>query len=110
MLNRTFGPSKQRVIVFALSVIGALTVLQRQTAFAQSTIFNIPTTDAVAPKKTYFEFDFITHLESHDNGSFQTYVPRVVFGLGKGVEVGLNVATTRSEERRVGKECRTRWR
>jgi len=96
MLNRTFFTSKQRVIVFALSVIGALTILQRQTAFAQSTIFNIPTTDAVAPKKVYFEFDFLSHLESHDNGGFQTYVPRVVVGVGKGVEVGLNVASTHS--------------
>jgi hypothetical protein len=96
MSNRTFCASKQRVIVFALSLIGALTVLQRQTAFAQSTIFNIPTTDAVAPKKVYFEFDFLSHLESHDNGGFQTYDPRVVVGVGKGVEVGLNVASTHS--------------
>jgi hypothetical protein len=96
MSNRTFCASKQRVIVFALGVIGALTVLQRQTAFAQSTIFNIPTTDAVAPKKVYFEFDFLSHLESHDNGGFQTYDPRVVVGVGKGVEVGLNVASTHS--------------
>src|SRR5215470_5460569 len=96
MLNRTFFTSKQRVIVFALGVLGALMVLQRQTALAQSTIFNIPTTDAVAPKKVYFEFDFLSHLESHDNGGFQTYVPRVVVGVGKGVEVGLNVASTHS--------------
>jgi hypothetical protein len=88
--------SKRRAIVFALSVIGALTVLQYQTAFAQSTIFNIPTTDAVAPKKVYFEFDFLSHLESHDKGGFQTYDPRVVAGVGKGVEVGLNVASTHS--------------
>jgi hypothetical protein len=96
MFNRTFCASKQRVIVFALEVIGALTVLQRQIAFAQSTIFNIPTTDAVAPKKVYFEFDFLSHLGSHDNGGFQTYDPRVVGGVGKGVEVGLNVASTHS--------------
>jgi hypothetical protein len=63
-------------------------------SFAQSTIFNIPTTDAVAPKKVYFEFDFISHLESHASGGFQTYVPRIVVGAGKGVEVGVNIATT----------------
>jgi len=74
----------------------ALTVLQCPTAFAQSTIFNIPTTDAVAAKKVYFEFDFVSHMESHDNGGFQTYLPRVVVGVGKGVEVGLNVAATHS--------------
>ena len=96
MLRRTIFYSKVKALVIALGVIGALTILQCQTAFAQSTIFNIPTTDVVAPKKTYFEFDFVSHLESHDNGGFQTYIPRVVYGLGKGVEVGLNVAATHS--------------
>jgi hypothetical protein len=96
MLGRRFFISKLRAIFFALSVIGALTILHGQTAFAQSTIFNIPTTDAVEPKKVYFEFDFLTHLEGRDKGGFQTYVPRVVVGVGKGVEVGLNVAATDS--------------
>ena len=63
-------------------------------ADAQSTIFNIPSTDVVAKGKAYFEFDFISHLESHTNGGFQAYVPRAVFGLGKGVEVGANVTFT----------------
>ncbi len=94
MSCRTIVTSKQRAITLALSIIGAVTVLQSQTAFAQSTIFNIPTTDAVARKKVYFEFDFLSHLEGHDNGGFQTYLPRVVVGVGKGVEVGLNVGTT----------------
>jgi hypothetical protein len=74
----------------------AVTLACSHAAFAQSTIFNIPSTDVVAKKKTYVEFDFVSHLESQDNGGFQTYVPRVVYGLGKGVEVGLNVATTHS--------------
>ena len=95
MLSRTSVRFKHRLVAF-LGVIGALTVLQCQAAFAQSTIFNIPSTDAVAQKKVYFEFDFISHLESHDNGGFQTYVPRVVVGLGKGVEVGANFAFTDS--------------
>jgi hypothetical protein len=74
----------------------SLIALFADAALAQSTIFNIPSTDVVAKKKVYFEFDLITHLEGHSNGGFQTYVPRVVVGLGKGVEVGLNVATTDS--------------
>ena len=61
-----------------------------RTTIAQSTLFNIPSTDAVAKGKTYVEFDFITHLESHRNGGFQIYVPRTVYGLGKGLEVGAN--------------------
>jgi len=59
---------------------------------AQSTLFNIPSTDVVATKKTYVEFDFVSHLESHEKGGFQAYVPRVVVGVGKKLEVGANVA------------------
>jgi len=59
---------------------------------AQSTLFNIPSTDVVAKKKVYLEFDFISHLEDHNNGGFQTYVPRAVVGVGKRTEVGLNAA------------------
>jgi hypothetical protein len=71
-----------------------LVVLNNQTSTAQSTIFNVPSTDVVAEKKVYLEFDFVSHLESHSNGGFQTYVPRVVVGVGKGVEVGVNVSAT----------------
>lgn len=87
---------KLRRNLFNLTIVIALTTAFATAALAQSTIFNIPSTDVVAKKKTYLEFDFISHLESHDDGGFQTYVPRVVVGLGKGVEVGLNVAATNS--------------
>src|SRR5689334_16004172 len=73
MLSKTLFTSRHRVVAF-LCVVGLLAVLHCQTASAQSTIFNIPSTDAVAKQKVYFEFDFISHLESHDNGGFQTYV------------------------------------
>ena len=73
---------------------GALCLALAGSAGAQSTIFNIPSTDVVAKQKTYFEFDFISHLEGHDKGGFQAYIPRVVYGVGKGVEVGLNVGFT----------------
>lgn len=79
-----------------LGTISAVVGLQGEAARAQSTIFNIPSTDAVAKSKVYFEFDFVSHLESHDHGGFQTYVPRVVVGLGRGVEVGANIAATNS--------------
>src|SRR5215203_2619403 len=63
---------------------------------AQSTLFNIPSTDVVPEKKVYLEFDFLSHLESYENGGFQAYIPGAVVGLGKKVEVGVNVAFTRS--------------
>ena len=83
-------------MIFGLGVLCLFSFMHSATAVAQSTIFNIPSTDVVTKKKTYFEFDFISHLESHDQGGFQTYVPRVVYGLAKGVEIGLNVSTTHS--------------
>jgi len=96
MSNRIRFAAKLRVVMMTLGMIGTVAGLQCQAARAQSTIFNIPSTDAVARNKLYFEFDFISHLESHDDGGFQTYVPRAVYGLGKGVEVGVNVAATSS--------------
>lgn len=63
---------------------------------AQSTLFNIPSTDVVPTKKVYVEFDFLAHLESYNNGGFQTYIPRAVVGVGKKFEVGVNVAMTKS--------------
>ena len=87
---------KTRFTRLGIALLIAFVATCGNKALAQSTIFNIPSTDVVAKKKVYFEFDFISHLESHENGGFQTYVPRVVVGVGKGVEVGLNVAATSS--------------
>jgi hypothetical protein len=83
-------------MMITMGIMSMVVGLPGQVARAQSTIFNIPSTDAVTRKKVYFEFDFFGHLESDDNGGFQTYVPRVVAGLGKGVEVGVNIAATSS--------------
>jgi hypothetical protein len=67
-----------------------------QTANSQSTLFNIPSTDVVARKSVYLEFDFLAHLEGYDKGGFQAYIPRAVVGIGKKTEVGVNVAFTRT--------------
>ncbi len=88
---------KPRSIIRAVAALTAtvlLTMLPESAAVAQSTLFNIPSTDVLAEKKVYLEFDFISHLESHQNGGFQTYVPRVVYGIAKKWEVGANVVVT----------------
>jgi hypothetical protein len=85
---------KPKSIMRSVAALGAmlfLTLLPKSAAFAQSTLFNIPSTDVVAKKKVYLEFDFLSHFESHDNGGFQIYAPRAVFGVGKRVEVGVNL-------------------
>ena len=87
--------SKLKSIARTTSALGALvllTLLQTQTTKAQSTIFNIPSTDVVAPKKVYLEFDFLSHFTSHANGGFQIYAPRVVVGVAKKVEAGINIS------------------
>jgi hypothetical protein len=39
-----------------------VSIVLQQAAMAQSTIFNIPTTDTVSPKKGYFEFDYLPQI------------------------------------------------
>jgi len=62
-----------------------------QIAMAQSTLFNIPSTDVVAPKKVYAEFDYFANLPKQDSGMFQWFVPRAVVGVGANIEAGANV-------------------
>lgn len=64
------------------------------SAFAQTTIMNVPSTDVVAAKKVYGEMDFITNYAWQRQGSFQTYEPRVVVGIPGKLEAGVNVAYT----------------
>jgi hypothetical protein len=92
MRSKSYNMLRLKSIAWALGALCAMTLFDSRTAQAQSTLFNIPSTDVVAPKKTYLEFDFISHLEPHDEGGFQAYVPRAVFGAGRKVEVGVNVA------------------
>jgi hypothetical protein len=80
--------------VSASCVALLLIVFSNQPTVAQSTLFNIPSTDVVARNKVYLEFDFVSHLDKHEDGGFQTYVPRAVFGLARNVEVGVNVSAT----------------
>jgi hypothetical protein len=65
-------------------------------ARAQSTVFNIASTDVLPAHQGYIEADFMAHLSSYENGGYQTYGPRVVYGLGRRTEVGLNAFYTRT--------------
>jgi hypothetical protein len=68
--------------------------ISAEYARAQSTVVNTPSTDIVSKKDVYLEFDYISNYSHHYKGGFQTYVPRAVVGVGKGVEVGANVSYT----------------
>ena len=60
---------------------------------AQSTIFNVPSTDTVSKGKGYFEFDFLP--QAPGSGTTRTYIfnPRLIVGLGPSAEVGVNFPT-----------------
>jgi hypothetical protein len=65
-------------------------------ANAQSTIFNIPTTDTVAKGKVYAEFDFLPQIPGAESSRMYIYNPRVVIGVPGNVEIGVNFPTYNS--------------
>jgi hypothetical protein len=60
-------------------------------ALAQSTIFNIPTTDTVAKGKVYAEFDLMLQAPGTDVSRIYMYNPRLVVGAPRNFEFGVNV-------------------
>ena len=64
---------------------------------AQSTGLNIPSTDVLARREGYVEADFLAHFSSYESGGYQLYGPRIVYGLGKGTEIGLNAFYTHAK-------------
>jgi hypothetical protein len=63
---------------------------------AQSTIFNIPSTDVLDAKQFSIEADFIAHFDKWEKGGFQSYGYRTVYGVGRKLEVGINFFYTRN--------------
>lgn len=56
-------------------------------AFAQETIFNVPSGDILDKGKVYGEFDFAYLSQA----SAASYTPRVVAGIGHKLEIGINL-------------------
>ena len=74
--------------VFAL----LFSMLSYSTIYSQQTIFNVPTTDVLDKGKVYAELDASFKFNNQDAArKFSSFVPRIVIGAGKNVEVGLNV-------------------
>ncbi|HEY0426431.1 MAG TPA: hypothetical protein VGC76_01370 [Pyrinomonadaceae bacterium] len=82
---------KFRSFLFVLLFI----VCAAGTASAQSTIFNIPSTDVLPEGRFLFEADFISHFDRYQNGGFQSYGYRTVYGFKRKIEVGANFFYTR---------------
>ena len=62
---------------------------------AQTTIFNIPSTDVVPEGRFLLELDFVSHFDRYDRGGFQSYGYRANYGIKKKVEIGANFYYTR---------------
>ena len=83
MVGRSFGFILAGAIVF----LGVA-----QSARAQSTIFNIPSTDTVDKGKGYFEIDLLPQLPGPDKGaSTMIFNPRLVVGTPNNMEIGFNI-------------------
>jgi hypothetical protein len=82
--------------LFALPVV--LIFATWHGAQAQSSIFNIPTTDVLAPEKVTVEATYITHPAPYREGGYHYFGPSIIYGLRKNVEIGVNFYYTRSAE------------
>jgi hypothetical protein len=86
--------NKLRVVVLHIGIF-ILCLFSPRPTNAQSTLMNVPSTDVVAAKKVYLEMDFITNYAwERGDDRFQNYIPRTVIGVGKNIEVGVNVSYT----------------
>ena len=85
---------KIRLVGWAFASALVFLGMAAQTAHAQSTIFNIPSTDTVSPGKGYFEFDYLPQLPKADFSAWQVFAPRGIVGVTPQLEVGANVAFT----------------
>jgi hypothetical protein len=75
-----------------MCVLTVATLTGSYNAMAQSTIFNMPTTDTVAPRQAYFEFDYLVQAPGiEDVGKTQIWAPRIVVGLAPNLEAGVNI-------------------
>ncbi len=71
---------------------------------AQSTLFNVPSTDTLPENRFYIEADFIGKFAKYERGGFQTYGYRVVYGVRRNLEVGANFFYTRNGNQSKPKE------
>jgi hypothetical protein len=88
----------------------AATLLFVNGSFAQSTVFNAPSTDTQSEKKLLIETDFIAHFDKFEKGGFQSFGYRTVYGVRKNLEIGVNFFYARTGERRGPKELQPNFK
>jgi hypothetical protein len=88
--------AENKSVFWQRAFLGFLMLASVFTVSAQSTIFNIPSTDVMGEDRFYIEGDFIGHLDKFDRGGFQTFGYRTVYGVRRKLEVGVNFFYTRN--------------
>jgi hypothetical protein len=73
----------------AVALIG-LALSSSHAVSAQSTVFNVPSTDVQTKRRLYVEADFMAHVSSFDTGGYQLFGTRLIYGLSNRAEVGVN--------------------
>jgi hypothetical protein len=63
---------KSRITLLLPALFFVFCMSGQEVATAQSTLMNIPSTDVVASRKVYLEFDFLTNYAWQREGSFKT--------------------------------------
>lgn len=88
--------TRNSILVFLISMASLLfiSLAGQRPVMAQSTIMNTPSAGVVPAKQVYLEMDFLTNYAWQREGSFQNYIPRAVVGVGRNIEVGVNVSYT----------------
>ena len=72
-----------------------LAFLLSGTVAAQSVIFNAPSTDTLEKGQVYVEGTIAARFKKYENGGYQNYGYRVVYGIDRRTEVGANFYVTR---------------
>lgn len=82
--------------ILKLTLLTAFAIFSAHSALAQSTVFNVASTDVLPRHKVYVEADFLAHLTAYENGGYQIFGTRLVYGLSKRTEIGVNVFYTKT--------------
>jgi hypothetical protein len=83
-----------RIVVFCLWLVTLAAATQ--TARAQSSVLNVPSTDVVPRGSLYAEADYIAHPAPYEKGGFHFFGPSLIYGVRKNFEVGVNAYFTKS--------------
>lgn len=89
---------------------GCLAAIVNLSVSAQTTVFNVPSTDVVPERTAYLEADFLAHFDSYEKGGFQSYGYRMVYGARRNLEIGANFFYTRNGNKPSPKEIQPNFK